>query len=367
MESKRIEKIIGIAEENMRKLKQGEFKVYFYILDTKGNPSSALEYIYRMAYLLDKKGYDVAMLHQEKEFIGVGGWMGEEYASLTHMNIERENVEISPCDFLFIPEIFTNVMIQTKNIKCKKVVIVSNYEHVADFMPISATFGDMGIFDIITNTETAARKIRECFPDMNIRVVPPSISPIFRKREGPKKMVVNIISKKQENINRVVKPFYWKFPQYKWVSFRDLRGMNMNDFADTLADAAITIWIDDETSFGYTLLESLRSGGITVAKVPDHPVEWMFGDGELSDRILWFNDIEKLPEIISSLVRSWTLDSIPAEMYEREASFSTLYSEDSQEKAVDDVYVGGLFKERYESFERMKEEAMNNLDKIADA
>lgn len=367
MESEKIKRIIGIAEDNMMKIKRGDFRVYFYILDTKGNPSSALEYIYRMAYLLDKRGYNVAMLHQEKDFVGVGGWLGDEYASLSHMNIEKENVEISPCDFLFIPEVFSNVMIQTKNLKCKKVVLVSNYVHLADFMPVSVSFGDLGIFDAITNTETSARKIREYFPELNVRVVPPAINPVFRSGEGPRKMVVNIISRKQENINRIVKPFYWQYPQYKWVSFRDLRGMSMNDFADTLRDAAITVWIDDDTSFGHTLLESLRSGGITVAKVPDHPVDWMIDNGKLTDRILWFDDIEKLPDIISSLVRSWTLDSIPEEMYEEEASFDTLYSTDNQEKAVDDVYVGGLFKERYENFEKMKEEAENNLKKIAGA
>ena len=37
-------------------------------------------------------------------------------------------------------------------------------------------------------------------------------------------MIINIISKEQSDINKIIKPFYWKYPMYKWVSFRDLRG-----------------------------------------------------------------------------------------------------------------------------------------------
>ena len=66
------------------------------------------------------------MIHNEKDFIGVGDWLGEEYANLPHANVEKENVSISASDFLFIPEIFANVMMQTKKLPCKRVILVQN-------------------------------------------------------------------------------------------------------------------------------------------------------------------------------------------------------------------------------------------------
>ena len=110
------EEMLNIVDENILKLKNKEYTLYFFVLDTKGNPSTSIEYIYHTALTLSKRGYNVVMLHQEEEFIGVGEWLGSEYASLTHMNIDKDNVEVSPSDFLFIPEIFANVMLQTKRL-----------------------------------------------------------------------------------------------------------------------------------------------------------------------------------------------------------------------------------------------------------
>ena len=102
--------MLKVVNESISKLENKEFNIYFFVLDTKGNPSSSLEYIYQTALSLSKMGYNVAMLHQEKEFVGVREWLGDEYADLKHFNIEKDNVPISASDFLFIPEIFANVM-----------------------------------------------------------------------------------------------------------------------------------------------------------------------------------------------------------------------------------------------------------------
>ena len=98
--------MIKIVQENIDNLEKKDFTLFFYILDTKGNPSSALEYIYKTALTLNRMGYKVKMLHNENDFYGVGDWLGEEYAALPHAHIEKENVMIGASDFLFIPEIF---------------------------------------------------------------------------------------------------------------------------------------------------------------------------------------------------------------------------------------------------------------------
>ena len=65
-------------------------------------------------------------------------------------------------------------------------------------------------------------------------------------------MIINVVARDQSDIKRVVKPFYWKYPMFKWVSFKELRNLSKEEFSKALREAAITIVIDDTTSFGYT-------------------------------------------------------------------------------------------------------------------
>lgn len=355
--------MLRIVEENITRLKDKDFNLYFFVLDTKGNPTSSLEYIYQTAYVLKNKGYNVTLLHQEKDFVGVGDWLGEEYANLLHANIETDNVEITPSDFLFIPEIFANVMMQTKKLPCKRVVLVQNYTHITEFMPVSQTYENLNITDVITTTKVQEVKIKELFPTVRTHIVSPSIKKIFRKNVEPKKLIVNVISKDQSITNQIVKPFYWRNDLYKWVSFRDLRGVTQEVFADALREAAITIWVDDVTNFGYTLLESLRCGGVVLAKVPNTPSDWMIENGELTNSILWFDHVDEIPNLVSLLVRSWTLDNIPDAVYENQSKFDELYSEETQANEIEEVYVKGLIERRLKEFEETKIDVENNVIK----
>ena len=212
------QEMLRIVDENIARLSDKNFNLYFFVLDTKGNPSSALEYIYQTALVLNKKGYKVTMLHQENDFVGVGDWLGEEYANLPHANIEKDNVEITPSDFLFIPEIFANVMLQTKKLPCKRVIIVQNSNNVTEFMPVSQTLDNLNITDAIVTTKVQESKIKDYFPTVRTHIVSPSIKKVFRNNDAPRKLIVNIISKEQSDLNRIVKPFYWKNPIYKWIS-----------------------------------------------------------------------------------------------------------------------------------------------------
>lgn len=359
--------MLKIVKESISKLESKEFNVFFFVLDTKGNPSGALEYIYQTALVLKDNGYNVAMLHQEKEFIGVGGWLGEEYASLPHYNIEKENVEITPSDFLFIPEIFANVMLQTKKLPCKRVIIIQNYDNICEFMPPTQTPFRLGITDAIVTTNEQVKKVKDFFPELKCHVVSPSIKSMFRNNDAPRKLVVNVLCKDQSKFNQIVKPFYWKNPIYQWVSFRDLRGLPQETFCDALRESAITIWMDDDTKFGYTLLESLRCGNIVLAKSPTHPSDWMFdSEGELTNSVLWFEDIEDIPSILASVVRSWTLDMVPGDVYENQSKFNELYSEEQQNNEIMDAYVYELFNKRLKDFKEVLVDVENNVFKTKD-
>ena len=228
------EEMLRVVEDNIQKMENKSFNVFFFVIDTKGNPSGSLEYIYRTALTLKELGYNVSMLHQEEEFIGVRDWLGDAAADLPHHNIEKENVEISASDFLFIPEILSSVMSQTKTLPCKRVIILQNHSFMADFMPVGATPFDMNINEMVVTTKALKDIADEYFPGIKTHIVRPMIAPVFRNNDTPKKLIINVVSRSQDDISRIVKPFYWKYPVYRWVSFRDLRGVTQEVFADAL-------------------------------------------------------------------------------------------------------------------------------------
>ena len=119
------------VELSIQKLEEKKVKLYFLVQDTKGNAKASVRYIYQIAETLLRNGYNQIILHEIKDF-GKVTWMGEEYGNLPHKSIEGEQLEISPEDFLIIPEIFGYVMDQVKQLPCAKVVITQQYAHMLE-------------------------------------------------------------------------------------------------------------------------------------------------------------------------------------------------------------------------------------------
>lgn len=346
--------VISRIESEIEKIDKKESNIFFFVLDTKGNPNGSLAYIYNLALILKNDGYNVSMLYQEdEEFIGVKDWLGEEFAQLPHYDINGGDVSVSASDILFIPEIFSNIMAQTKKLPCKRIAILQNYNFVLEQMAISAQWGDLGIMEAITNTDVNANLIKDIFPYVKTTTINPYIDKRFGETSEPKKMIINIVAKNQSDINKIVKPFYWKYPMYKWVSFRDVRGFSRDDLAKMLRESAITIWVDDDSSFGYLPLEAMKSGSVVISKVPDLIQKWMTNeDGSLSDCCIWFESFNDMHKIIASVVRAWITDNVPVEINESALAANSNYS---YEKTKNELlqYVNGVFNNRKEEMKSL--------------
>lgn len=330
--------IIQRIETEISKLKDKSFKILFYVPDVKNNATGYISYIYQMALTLQQLGYNVKMLYQleneyskeeltklqldnapideERVFVGVVESMGEKYSSLEHTNIQNQELEVSPSDFLIIPEVYSSIMNQTKKLSCKRIVLTQNYNYLTDFIQVGVSWANFGITDTITSCLNQAELVTSVFPFVKTKVLSPYIPSYFYEGEEPKKLVVNIITKSQKDANKIIKPFYWKYPMYKWVSFRDLRSYPREMFADYLREGAITIWVDTDTQFGYAPLEAIKSGNIVIGKIPELIPEWMLTEDKSNflDNGIWFNNINDVHKIIASIVRTWINDDIPTEV-----------------------------------------------------
>ena len=354
-------KVIDRIDESIDSLKNKNFMIYFFVIDTKGTPNGSTQYIYEMSKELIDLGYNVTMLHQEKEFVGVLDWLGEEYANIPHSCIENENIKVSSSDFLIIPEIFSNVMNQTKELPCKRIILCQNVNYITEFIPLGVSWSNYNIYDVLTTSEVQATDLKELFPGLKTKVISPAIPEYFRNNDIPKKLMVSIVTKEQSLVNKIVKQFHWKFPQYRWVTFTDLRGMPRESFSNTLRESAITVWVDEDSYFGYAPVEAIKSGSIVVGKIPNIIPEWMYNEDNtgLSNAGVWFNDIRDSQKIIANAIKSILDDVVPQELYDAMATFETKYTIENRREQISKVF-GDYVDARVAEITSVKDKILNN-------
>ena len=120
-------------EQSIKNLEDKTARIYFLVQDTKGNPKAGIRYIYQMALTLRNSGYvNTIIIHESKDYKGVGDWLGQEYMELPHQTIEGENLQIAPEDLIVIPELYGHVMDQLKNFPCGKIVLCQAYDHMLE-------------------------------------------------------------------------------------------------------------------------------------------------------------------------------------------------------------------------------------------
>ena len=355
MDDKKIALMKERIQEQISNIDNKNFSLYFYVIDTKGVPSGSLSYIYDIALGLQNMGYKVGMMHNEEEFIGVEEWLGKDYANIPHYNVEKNQIEISPSDILFIPEVYSNVMTATRKLPCQRVAILQSFDKLTEFIPFGASWGDLGIFKAITTTEANAKRLNKYFPFVKTSVIKPKLSSVFEKNDEMKKLIVNIVTRDPSDVNKIVKTFFWQYPMYQWVAFRDLRGMNREEFAKSLQEGAITVWVDNVTDFGYTPLEAMKCGSIVIGKVPEVAPEWMWNKDENTEDLtqagIWVDNFDTLPSVLSSVIRTWTMDGIPERIQKEADKIVSLYTEGQQLSDIKKVIIDGLIKERRNEYE----------------
>ena len=338
-------------EVELNKIKNKTFRVMFFVYDTKGAPSGSLSYIYEIAYQLKELGYNVQMIHAENEFIGVESWLGEKYSSLPHFHIKDDNVHASPADILFIPELYANVMSQTKSMPCKRVVILQNFTYATEIIPAGVSWDDLKIRECLTTSDILGKRLSSYFPDVQMRIVRPSIQKEFKCEKKPKQLVINLVAKDWKDINNIVKPFYWKYPIYAWVTFRPIINATREDFAKASQESFATIWCDSDTDFGYSAIEAMSAGNILIGKVPENENEWMYKDGNLRNNGVWFYASKDAIDLVAGIVQSFLLDNIPDSIFEEMKDTVETYTIEKQIEDIKENIVNGIFAQREQELE----------------
>lgn len=355
--------IVKKIENEIDKFDKKKNRFYFYVMDTKGVPNGSLSYIYETALYLSDKGYDVTMLHSEKDFSGVGSWLIGRYADLKHNFIEKDNVGISPADVLIIPEVYSSVMYATRNLPCKRIALLQNFGYFTEMTQAGATWKSYGINECITTSESLATRIKSLFPTLKTYIVRPSINEeYFYDTDTPKKLIVNFVCKNQQDANAIIKPFYLKYPLMKWVCMRTISQLPKDEFGDALREAAITVWVDDKTDFGYTALEAMACGNLVIGKLPEIIPEWIFRGkdaGDIRDNAVYFNTSWDACDILFNVISAYIRKNIPDVIAQDAKDTLKYYTRENQGKDIEKVYLDEILASVKENLEKALEAAKN--------
>lgn len=373
-QKKQLETQITQLKSVLENLENKNFSIYFFTLDTKGNPTAGIANIYEHVKLLNELGYKASILHEKNDYKlkgddngqGLADWLGDEYAALPHISIESQQLNVNPADFLVIPEIFSNIMDQVKGFNCKKIVFSQSYDYLLELLPIGKRWNvDYGFNDVITTSVKQAQYLSNLFPSLRSHVVPVSIPSYFKNSDKPKLPIVTIVTRNQGDAAKIAKSFYLQYPIYKWVTFKELRGLSRKQFATELGQSCLAVWIDDGAGFGTFPLEAIESLTPVIGKMPNLIPEWMetkddAGNPSIKNNGVWTNTTINIPELIATYMKVWFEDSVPSDLISAMKDTQGKYTSEKQKTVLSEVYAG-LVENRKAEFKTILEKMENQL------
>ena len=338
-------------EQALGRLENQQNTIYFLTYDSKNNPRASVKYIYDLAFTLKENGTNVKILVEDKNYGGVSHWLGEKYNNIDVLSIKEDKVEIKIDDVLVVPEYYSNVLQQVGNIKCTKVMLVQQKDYIFETLPVGSKWRDYGFDRVITTTEGTKKYISEIFPDALVFVIPPIIEDNFSISEKNQKPFIAISCRDRVVHRRVISEFYLKYPQLRWITFRDMVQMSYNEFSDALKECFVSIWIDDESTFGTFPLESMKCGVPVVGKIPNMEPDWLTENG------MWTYDTSKVVDILGTFTLAW-LEGVDLEEEVKQKMSDTLLPYD---KSITEKNILSVFN----SFTNKRIEAIKNaLEKL---
>ena len=335
------------VKQSIQTLRDKQARIYLLVQDTKGNARASVRFIYQMGKTLKDNGFNPIILHEKADYAGVVAWLDESYMELPHKAIEGQNLEISPEDFLVIPEVFGYVMDQVKQLPCAKIVLTQSYSYMLETLQPGQTWAQFGFMKCITTNNKQKEYIERIMRNCSFDVIEPYISEVFEPKLLPSMPIIGIHTKDQSDAVNLIKTFYLKFPQYRWFTFRDLRGLSELEFANSLKDCFVSVWVDNESGFGTFPLESMKANVPVIGKVPNLPPTWMNEDNGI-----WITDQTLLADVVSDFIQNWLEDNIKPEIYDEMKKTSDQYSDKQKFESTVVSLFDGYLTTRADAFEQ---------------
>lgn len=341
---------------------------FLFIVPESQVPVASIYEIYFHATVVKNMGYEVIILVEKGDYTPPT-WIEKELTEFKHVPMGDPKLTVGPEDVMVIPEVFSNIMEQTKNLPCVRVGLLQSVDYMINALIPGTDWSSFGIRDIITTSDTLKELIESFYgKKFNIKTYNIGIPDYFDKSETPQKPVISVIGRNPNEISKFVKLFFNKFPQYNWVTFDPMltkskppQAMRRVDFAKRLQGNCAAVWIDRISSFGTFPLECMKSGVVPICLKPDIIPEYLIERDENGVGVklvegagVWTDNFYDLPLLTGEVLVKFLDDNIAPELYDSMAKIASKYNQEDAEKKLVEIYQGvidqriGLFKNAIE-------------------
>lgn len=360
-ELEKIEKI----KISLDKMKNNKSKFLFVVPESQ-NPVASVYEIYFHATVVKNLGYEVIMMVEKGDYVAPL-WIEKELTNHVHMSMSDPKLTVGPEDVMVIPEVYSNIMEQTKNLPCLRVGLLQSIDYMVSSLIPGTDWSSFGIQDIITTSQSLKELVETYYGDnkFDINTYNIGIPDYFEKSKLPQKPIISVIGRNANEISKFVKLFFSKYPQYNWVTFdpmvtksKPAQPMRRVDFAKRLKENFAAIWIDRIASFGTFPLECMKSGTIPIALKPDIMPEYLIerdDDGKpvkvVDGAGIWTENYYDLPQLVGDVLVKYLDDGISPLLYDEMEAVAAVYNQTDSEDRLGKIY-SDLLNKRIELLEK---------------
>jgi hypothetical protein len=347
-ELEKIEKIkVSLAKITNKKSK------FLFCIPESQSPTASVYELYFHATVVKNMGYEVVIMVEKGDYVPPV-WIEKELTNHKHVSMADPKLTVGPEDVMVIPDIYSNVMEQTKKLPCVRIGFLQSADYMTSALIPGTDWTSFNIQDVIT-TSPVLKEWLETFYSKgkyNIRTYNIGIPDYFEKSDVPQKPIISIMGRNANEISKLVKLFFAKYPQYSWVTFDPMltkskppQAMRRVDFAKRLQGNFAAVWVDRISSFGTFPLECMKSGVIPICLKPDIMPEYMLERDEkgVATKIvegagIWTENFYDLPVLIGEVLVKFLDDAIKPELYESMSNVASKYSQEASEKRLNEIY-----------------------------
>lgn len=369
-----------VVDLTIKKIEDNDFHIYFYA-PAMNAPSGGIGVLLKAAKTLHDSGYKVKVVYepaihqvasQEEsmknkkqtevyerlnpkwldfsldglEILPLGDsevfFIGEKNEKGEYISKKCTPLNVTPEDFLIIPEGFPNIMQKTMQVACKRIVFAQSWFYVLLAMKPGQKWQHFGITDVISVSDAITEYLGSVMPGLNVKNFKQSINrktfKVPNKISTKFPMIGFTGSRGQENKMKtysIINNFYAFYPHLKWIRFIELSGLDREQFSERLASCAFVLTTDDIAGFGTLPLEAMASGTHVVGWAP-------FGSKEyITDQNgFWTTngDIFQTAEILGIAVDKWLAGELDApEVQDSYEKTLAPYNEEGEKMGIIDI------------------------------
>ncbi len=338
---------------------------FLFVIPESQSPVASVYEMYFHATVVKNLGYEVIVMVEKGDYIPPV-WIEKELTDHKHMAMSDPKIMVGPEDIMVIPEVYSNVMEQTKNLPCLRVGLLQSVDYMTNSLIPGTDWSSFGIKNVITTSQSLKEWLETFYGKgkYDIKTYNIGIPEYFEKSEIPQKPVISVIGRNANEISKFVKLFFSKYPQYNWVTFDPMvtkskppQPMRRIDFAKRLQGNFAAVWIDRISSFGTFPLECMKSGTIPICLKPDIMPEYMIERDENGVGVkavdgagVWTENYYDLPVLTGEVLMKFLDDAISPEIYDVMEKLASKYNQIDSEARLSEIY-SELINQRISLFE----------------